>query len=179
MTAAHGGGHGRGLPWLAPILNSSELRGLCCRTAAHGGGHGRGLPWLDPIRNSSELRGLCCRSGSCFGPRMCGTGITNYRNVSGLSIRVSPSHPYNAGRAGLRWGGVGGSEEMCTLHAVALCTAVTVVLALSTVTVCVFITAGPITKLFAGGQEESIQYSVMFVRGNGIIHRGQKPASRG
>ena len=25
----------------------------------------------------------------------------------------------------------------------------------------------------------SIQYSVMFVRGNGVIHRGQKPASRG
>ena len=38
---------------------------------------------------------------------MCGRGITNYRNVSGLSIRVSPSHPYNAGRAGLGWGGVG------------------------------------------------------------------------
>ena len=29
--------------------------------AAHGGGHGRGLPFA-PIRNSSELRGLCCRS---------------------------------------------------------------------------------------------------------------------
>ena len=24
-----------------------------------------------------------------------------------------------------------------------------------------------------------IQYSVMFERGNGVIHRGQKPASRG
>ena len=24
---------------------------------------------------------------------------------AGLSIRVSPSHPYNAGRAGLGWGG--------------------------------------------------------------------------
>ena len=34
-----------------------------------------------------------------------------------LSIRVSPSHPYNAGRAGLWWG-VGGSQEMCALHAV-------------------------------------------------------------
>jgi hypothetical protein len=32
MIAAHGGGHGRGLPWLAPIRNSSELRGLCCRS---------------------------------------------------------------------------------------------------------------------------------------------------
>ena len=36
---------------------------------------------------------------------------------AGLSIRVSPSHPYNAGRAGLGWG-VGGSEEMCAMHAV-------------------------------------------------------------
>ncbi len=32
MIAAHGGAHGRGLPWLAPIRNSSELRGLCCRS---------------------------------------------------------------------------------------------------------------------------------------------------
>jgi hypothetical protein len=37
--------------------------------------------------------------------------------VLDLSIRVSPSHPYNAGRAGLWWG-VGGSQEMCALHAV-------------------------------------------------------------
>jgi hypothetical protein len=29
--------------------------------------------------------------------------------------RVSPSHPYNAGRAGL---GVGGLDGMCTLHSV-------------------------------------------------------------
>jgi hypothetical protein len=32
---------------------------------------------------------------------------------AGLSIRVSPSHPYNADRTGLGWGG-----GMCTLHAV-------------------------------------------------------------
>jgi len=70
-------------------------------TAAHGGGHGRGLPGLAPIRNSSELRGLCCRS--CFGPRTCGRSITNSSKRAGLSIRVSPSHPYNAGRAGLGW----------------------------------------------------------------------------
>ena len=37
--------------------------------------------------------------------------------VSELSIRVFPSHSYNAGRAGLGWG-VGGSEELCALHAV-------------------------------------------------------------
>ncbi len=34
--------------------------------------------------------------------------------------RVSPSHPYNAGRAGLGWGveGLFGLEGMSTLHAV-------------------------------------------------------------
>ena len=80
--------------------------------AAHGGGHGLGLPWLAPIRNSSELRGLCYRS--CFGPRTCVRGITNYRNVLGLSIRVSPSHPYNAGSAGLGWGGGRHRENVCT-----------------------------------------------------------------
>ena len=32
-------------------------------------------------------------------------------------IRVSPSHSYNAGRAGLGWMG-GYVEEICTLHAV-------------------------------------------------------------
>ncbi len=69
--------------------------------AAHGGGHDRGLPWLAPIRNSFELRGLCRRS--YFGPRTCGRGITNISKCAGLSIRVSPSHPYNAGRAGLGW----------------------------------------------------------------------------
>ena len=80
-------------------------------TVAHVGGHSWGLPGLAPIRNSSELWGLCCRS--CFGPRTCGRGITNYRNVSGLSIRVSPSHPYNADRAGLGWM----SAYKCTLLA--------------------------------------------------------------
>jgi len=34
-----------------------------------------------------------------------GRGITNMAKCAGLSIRVSPSHPYNAGRAGLGWGG--------------------------------------------------------------------------
>jgi hypothetical protein len=67
--------------------------------AAHVGGHGWGLPGLAPIRNSCELRGLCCRS--YFGPRTCGRGITNTAKCAGLSIRVSPSHPYNAGNAGL------------------------------------------------------------------------------
>jgi hypothetical protein len=49
-------------------------------------------PWLTPIRNSSELRGLCRRS--YFGSRICGRGITNASKLAGLSIRVSPSHPY-------------------------------------------------------------------------------------
>ena len=69
--------------------------------AAHGGGHGLGFPRLAPIRNSCELRGLCYRS--YFGPRTCGRGITNSSKRVGLSIRVSPSHPYNAVRAGLGW----------------------------------------------------------------------------
>jgi len=45
------------------------------------------FPWLSPIRNSFELRGLCSRS--YFGPRTC--------NVIEVAIRVSSSHPYNAG----------------------------------------------------------------------------------
>ena len=32
-------------------------------------------------------------------------------------VRVSPSHPYNAGRAQDSDAGVGGTKEMCTLHA--------------------------------------------------------------
>ncbi len=43
------------------------------------------------IRNPCELRGLCRHS--YFGPRTCGGGVTNVIEVSGLSIRVSPSHP--------------------------------------------------------------------------------------
>ena len=48
------------------------------------------FPWLLPIRNSCELRGLCRHS--YFGPRTCGGGETNVIEVSGFSIRVSPSH---------------------------------------------------------------------------------------
>jgi len=48
MIAAHGGGHGWGA-----------------------------LPGLAPIRNSCELQGLCCRSCFRVGPRTCGRGITN------------------------------------------------------------------------------------------------------
>ena len=77
--------------------------------------------WLSPIRNSFELRGLCRRS--YFGPRTCGRGVNQiHRSVSGLSIRVSPSQPYNAGIEGLESGGrcprnhlhgpEGDSEEM-------------------------------------------------------------------
>jgi len=36
-----------------------------------------------------------------------------------VMVRVSPSHPYNAGRAqDSDRGGLGGCEQMCTLHAV-------------------------------------------------------------
>ena len=49
------------------------------------------FPRLLHIRNSCELRGLCRHS--YFGPRTCGGGVTNVIEVSGFSIRVSPSHP--------------------------------------------------------------------------------------
>jgi hypothetical protein len=49
------------------------------------------FPLLLPIRNPCELRGLCRRS--YLGPRTFGGGETNVIEVSGLSIRVSPSHP--------------------------------------------------------------------------------------
>jgi len=52
---AHVGGHGRGLPWLAPIRNSSELRGLYCRSYFGPRTCGRG------ITNSSKLAGLSIR----------------------------------------------------------------------------------------------------------------------
>ena len=53
---------------------------------------------------------------------MCGRGITNFENVSELSIRVSPSHSYNAVMAGLGWGGWVALMGMCMLHAgVVLC----------------------------------------------------------
>ena len=43
MNTAHRGGHGRGLPWLAPIWNSCELRGLCCRSCFGPRTCGRGI----------------------------------------------------------------------------------------------------------------------------------------
>ena len=49
---------------------------------------------------------------------MCGRGITNFENVSELSIRVSPSHSYNAVMAGLGGGGWVALMGMCMLHAV-------------------------------------------------------------
>ena len=106
--------------------------------AAHGGGHGRGLPGLAPIRNSCKLRGLCCRS--CFGPRTCGRGITNIPKRFGLSIRVSPSHPYYAGRAGLGWMRERqcrqGRTRMDEGAAIAACSGCVVVLALGESATC-------------------------------------------
>jgi hypothetical protein len=59
------------------------------------------FPLLFPIRNLCELRGLCRRS--YFGPRTCGWSINHFSSkCSGFLIRVSPSHPYNTGRAWLQ-----------------------------------------------------------------------------
>ncbi len=64
------------------------------------------FPWLFPIRNPSELRGLHRRS--YFGT--CGGGVNHFSSkCSGFLIRVSPSHPYNAGNA--TWGGGGGLRD--------------------------------------------------------------------
>ena len=67
MTAAHGGGHGRGLPWLAPIRNSCELRGLCCRSCFGPRTCGRGITNI-PKRFGALNQGfpfshLQCRQG--------------------------------------------------------------------------------------------------------------------
>ena len=67
MTAAHGGGHGRGLPWLAPIRNSCELRGLCCRSCFGPRTCGRGITTI-PKRFGALNQGfpfspLQCRQG--------------------------------------------------------------------------------------------------------------------
>ena len=67
MIAAHGGGHGRGLPWLAPIRNSCELRGLCCRSCFGPRTCGRGITNI-PKRFGALNQGfpfspLQCRQG--------------------------------------------------------------------------------------------------------------------
>jgi hypothetical protein len=49
--------------------------------AAHVGGHGWGLPGLAPIRNSCELRGLCCRSYFGSRTCASGRGITIFIEV--------------------------------------------------------------------------------------------------
>ena len=67
MNAAHGGGHGRGLPGFAPIRNSSELRGLCCRSCFGPRTCGRS------ITNSSKRVGAL-NQGFPFSPIQCRHG---------------------------------------------------------------------------------------------------------
>jgi hypothetical protein len=69
MIAAHGGGHGRGLPGLAPIRNSCEWRGLCCRSCFGPRTCGRG------ITNSSKRFGAL-NQGFPFSPLQCRQGRT-------------------------------------------------------------------------------------------------------
>ena len=74
---------------------------------------------LSPIWDSFESRGLCCRS--CFGPRTCGRGATNSSKRQGSQSGFPLLTPTMQARQDLD-GGVGGSEEMCTMHAgVMLC----------------------------------------------------------
>ena len=67
MIAAHVGGHGWGLPGLAPIRNSCELRGLCCRSCFGPRTCGRGITNI-PKRFGALNQGfpfspLQCRQG--------------------------------------------------------------------------------------------------------------------
>ena len=64
--------------------------------AAHGRGHGRGLP-------RSLLSGTLPSHGASAVARVSDRGRVAEVNVSELSIRVSPSHSYNADSAGLGW----------------------------------------------------------------------------
>jgi hypothetical protein len=52
------------------------------------------------------------------GNQLVETAEFHQSTVSKFLIRVSPSHSYNVGRAGLGWMSVGGFEEMCALYAV-------------------------------------------------------------
>jgi hypothetical protein len=122
------------------------------------------FPWLFPIRNPCELRVLCSRS--YFGPRTCGRSINHFSSkCSGFLIRVSPSHPY-WGRCNAivplhlpdaleykflgcipehHWLWMARSEIRMAVQILPLqCR-------YRQVCVCVFITAGPVIKLFAGG----------------------------
>ena len=69
MTVAHGGGHDRGLPWLAPIRNSCELRVLCCRSCFGPRTCGRGI-------TSSSKRFGALNQGFPFSPLQCRHGRT-------------------------------------------------------------------------------------------------------
>ena len=77
------------------------------------------LPPVHSFTSVFESRGLCCRS--CFGPRTCGRGATNSSKRQGSQSGFPLLTPTMQARQDLD-GGVGGSEEMCTMHAgVMLC----------------------------------------------------------
>ncbi len=67
MLVAHGGGHGRGLPWLAPIRNSFESLGLCCRSCFGPRTCGRGITNIPKrfgaLNQSFPFSPLQCRQG--------------------------------------------------------------------------------------------------------------------
>jgi hypothetical protein len=66
--------------------------------AAHVGGHGKGFPALsyqELFQVTGPLLSLVFRTEDVW--QRCNQFI----ETAGLSIRVSPSHPYNAGKAGL------------------------------------------------------------------------------
>jgi len=69
MTVAHVGGHGRGFPGLAPIRNSCELRGLCCRSYFGPRTCGRGI-------TSSSKRFGALNQGFPSSPLQCRQGRT-------------------------------------------------------------------------------------------------------
>ena len=71
--------------------------------AAHVGGHGKGFPDL----SYPELFGVTGPLLSLvFQTEDVCQRYNQFIETTGLSIRVSPFHPYNAGRAGLGWGWV-------------------------------------------------------------------------
>jgi len=64
--------------------------------AAHGRGHGRGLP-------RSLLSGTLPSHGAVFRTEDVWQRYIQFIETAEFSIRVSPSHSYNACRAGLGW----------------------------------------------------------------------------
>ena len=84
--------------------------------AAHGGGHGRGLPGLAPIRVAGPLLSLVFRTEDVW--QRYNQFIETFRGSQSGFPLLTPT--MQAGQDSD--GGVGGTEEMCKLHAgVMLC----------------------------------------------------------